>query len=73
MLEGVQADVQPQTECLGAMQKAKNRLLSVSGVSPMQLVFRRNPGDLQSDNRDLIASTSFLHDTGVGQAAREPR
>ena len=63
MLEDVLADVQPQTEyewreCLDALQEAKSSLLSVSGVSPMQLVFGRNPevqGNLLSDNPDLIA------------------
>ena len=48
MLEAALADVQPQTayewrECLDALQEAKNSLLSVSEVSPMQLVFGRNP------------------------------
>ena len=78
MLEDVLADVQPQTEyewgeCRDALQEAKNSLLSVSGVSPMQLVFGRNPeipGDLLSDNPDLIANSSLLHDRGAGQAAR---
>ena len=39
----------------------------------MQLVFGRNPeipGDLLSDNPDLIANSSQLHDRGAGQAAR---
>ena len=65
MLEDVLEDVQPQTEhewteCLDALQEAKNSLLSVSGVSPMQLVFGRNPeipGNLLSDNPDLVANT----------------
>ena len=73
MLEDVLADVQPQTEyewreCLDALQEAKNSLLSVSGVSPMQLVFGRNPeipGDLLSGNPDLIANSSLLHDRGA--------
>ena len=44
MLEDVVADVQPQTEyewreCLDALPEAKNSLLTVSGVSLMQLVF----------------------------------
>ena len=45
MLEDVLADVQPQTEYewRDALQEAKNSLLSVSGVSPMQLAFGRNP------------------------------
>ena len=61
------AEVQPQTEyewrdCLDALQEAKNTLLSVSGVSPMQMVFGRNPeilGDLLSDNPDLVTNSSF--------------
>ena len=68
MPEDVLADLQPQTEyewreCLDALPEAKNSLLSVSGVSSMQLVFGRNPeipGDLSSENRDLIASSSLL-------------
>ena len=64
MLEDVLADVQPQTEyewgeCLDALQAAKNSLLSVSGVSPMQLVFGRNPDipiNLLSNNPDLVAN-----------------
>ena len=48
MLEDVLDEVQPQTEfwvgeCLDTRQEAKNNLLSVSGVSPMQLVFGRSP------------------------------
>ena len=62
MPDEVRADVQPQTEnewreCLDALHDAKNSLLSVSGVSPMQLVFGRNPeipGDLLSDNLDFV-------------------
>ena len=77
MLEDVLADVQPQTEyelereCPDALQEAKNSLLSVSGVSPMQLVFGRNPdisGNLLSDNPDLVPNSSLLH--RGGQAAR---
>ena len=46
-------------------------LLSVSGVSPMQLAFCRKPGILGDlRNPDLIASSSLLHDRGAGQAAR---
>ena len=78
MLEDDLADVHAQTEyewreCLDALQEAKNSLLSVSCLSPMQLVFGRNPeipGDLLSDNPDLIASSSLLHDRVAGQAAR---
>ena len=78
MLEDVLTEVQPQTEherreCLDASQEAQNSLLSVSGVSPMQLVFGRNPeipGNLLSDNPDLIAHSSMLHDRDAGQAAR---
>ena len=67
MLEDVLAEVQPQTEyewreCLDALQEAKHSLLSVSGVSPMQLVCGRNPKirkNLFSDNPDLIANSSI--------------
>ena len=46
MFEGFLAEVQPQTEpewreCFEALQEAKNSLLSVAGVSPMQIVFGR--------------------------------
>ena len=74
MLKDVLADVQHEwRECLDALPEAKNSLLSVSGVSPMQLVFGRSPeipGDLLSDNPDLIANSSILHDRGASQAAR---
>ena len=76
LLEDVLADVQPQTEykwreCFDALQEAKNSLLSVSGVSPMQVAFCRKPGILGDlRNPDLIASSSLLHDRGAGQAAR---
>ena len=78
MLENVLADVQPQTEyewreCLDALQEARGSLLSVSGVSPFQLVFGRNPeiqGNLLSDNPDLIANSFMLHDRDAGQAVR---
>ena len=78
MLEDVLADVQPRTECVwrewfDALQVAKNSLSSVSGVSPMQLVFGRNPEiprNLLSDNRDLIVRSPFPHDGGAEQAAR---
>ena len=56
-----------------ALQEAKNSLVSVSGVSPMQLVFGRNPeipGNLLGENPDLVASSSFLHDRDARQAAR---
>ena len=55
------------------MLAARGEELSVAGVSPMLLVFGRNPeilGDLLSDTPDLIASSSFLHDRGAGQAVR---
>ena len=77
MLEDVLADVQPQTECewrgcLNALQEAKKSLLLVSSVSPMQLVFGRNPeilGNLLSDKPDLVAKSSMQHDRDAGQAA----
>ena len=67
MLDDVLPAVQPQTECecrecLAALQEAKDSLLSVSGVSPIQLV-SRDPGD----HPDLIASSSVLHDRGAGE------
>ena len=47
----------------------RHSLLSVAGVSPMQLVFGRNPeiqGNVLSDNPDLIANSSSLaHDEPV--------
>ena len=68
----------PQTECewrecLDALQEAKNSRLSISGVTPMQLVFGRSPeilGNLLSDNPDLIANSSMMHDRDAGQAAK---
>ena len=44
-----------------------------TGVSPMQLVFSRNPeipGNLLSDYPDLIANNSMRHDRDAEQAAR---
>ena len=52
---------------------SQGSLLSVSGVSPFQLVFGRNPeiqGNLLSDNPDLIANSFMLHDRDAGQAVR---
>ena len=77
MLEDVLADVQPHTEyewreCFDALQEANNSLLSVSGVSPMQLVFGRNPV-LPGDNPDLIASSSFLRDRALEIARSRAR
>ena len=60
-------------ECTDAVQDAKISLLSVSGVSPMQLVFGRNPEiprNLLSDNPDLVGNSSLLQDRDAGQAAR---
>ena len=78
MLEDVLADVEPQTECelrecLDSLQESKNSLFSVSGVTPMQLVFGRDPetpGDLLRKNPDLVANSSLLHDRDAGRAAR---
>eukprot|EP00959_Pyramimonas_sp_CCMP1952_P218401 4567935-Pyramimonas_sp.AAC.1 len=52
---------------------AKNSLLSVTGVSPMQMVFGRNPeipGDLLKDNPDLITSSAIVNDPIAAQQAR---
>ena len=75
MFEGVVADAQPQTEeewkeCLEAVQEAKNSLLSVAGVSPMQIASRRNPEVPGDDSSDVVAKSSILHDRGAGQSAR---
>ena len=60
---GVRAERVPRQGARGQEQLA---------VSCWCLVFRRNPilGDFLSDNLDLIASSSFLHDRGAGKAAR---
>ena len=84
MLEDVLAEMQPQTEpewreCLDALQEAKNSQSSVSGLSPMRLEFGRNPeipGNLLSDNPDLISNSSVLHDrrrTGSGSEGSDNR
>ena len=60
-------------ECLEALQEAKHSLLSVAGVSPMQLVFGRNPavpvGPLQRQP-DVVANSSILSDRGAERFAR---
>ena len=58
---------------LGTPGTCLRREQSISGVSPIQLVFGRNPeipGILFSDKPDLIANSSMLHDRDAGQAAR---
>ena len=75
MFEDFLAEVQPQTEpewreCFEALQGAKNSLLSVAGVSPMQIVFGRSPEvrvDFLGDTPDVIANGLILHDRGAGQ------
>ena len=79
MFEDFLAEVQPQTEpewreCFEALQGAKNSLLSVAGVSPMQIVFGRSPEvrvDFLGDTPDVIANGLILHDRGAGQSARQ--
>lgn len=67
MLEDVLREVQPQTEV-----EAKNTLLCVTGVSPMQVVFGRNPeipSDLLQEGPDLVANSAILNnETGAQQA-----
>ncbi|CAK0792131.1 unnamed protein product, partial [Prorocentrum cordatum] len=78
MLEDVIREAQPQTEtewreCVAELVMAKNSLLSVTGVSPMQMVFGRNPeipGDLLKDNPDLIANSAIVNDPIAAQQAR---
>ena len=63
MFEDLLAVVQPQTaaeckECLGSLKETENSLLSMASVSPMQLVFGRNPEvpcDLLNNTPDLVA------------------
>ena len=73
LLEDVLADVQPQTEykwreCFDALQEARNSLLSVSGVSPMQLAFGQGSWEISGSDREQFASTRQRRWTG-GQSS----
>ena len=78
LLNDVLAEIQPQSEnewlqCVSEVQEAKNSLLSVSGVSPCQVVFGRNPevpGDLLQDQPDLVANSAIINDPDASLAAR---
>ncbi|CAK0911130.1 unnamed protein product, partial [Prorocentrum cordatum] len=78
ILEDVTREAQPQTEtewreCVTELVLAKNSLLSVTGASPMQVVFGRNPevpGDLLMDSPDLITNSAIVNDPVAAQQAR---
>ena len=52
---------------------AKNSLLSMTGLSPMQMVFGRNPevlGDVLTDRPDLITNGAIVNDPVATLQAR---
>eukprot|EP00435_Cladocopium_sp_Y103_P022015 s1030_g5.t1 len=71
ILDKIISDVGPTSqeefaECMVQAQTAKNSLINVSGTSPNQLVFGRNPripSDLLQEDPDVVASEAIsMHD-----------
>ena len=78
VLARVLAEVSPANEaewqeCVTQTTWAKNSMLNVSGVSPFQFVFGRNPripADLLVDNPNPIANDAVLTDSAVDSQQR---
>ena len=78
ILERIMDEVRPQSaeefvDCVTQAQVAKNSLISVSGASPYQLIFGKNPRvpqDLLQEEPHLVASEAVMIDSVFERSQR---